>query len=135
MTATAAVRARLIQITAVTALVPADRITTQVSSQSAPLPRIRLERVASFDEGHLRGTKSIRRARVQVSAIATKLETAQAIADAIYGDAAGSALSGWQGQAGAASVHAILPEDERADFEGGETPAHRVFRDYIVWMR
>jgi hypothetical protein len=134
MSPTNVIRTRLLAVSAVTAIVVA-RITTEVTPQSKDLPAIRVSLVSVKDHGHLRGTKTTTEAVVQVDSLATSLSEARALADAVYGDGAGSGLAGFEGAVSTATVQAILPGDERQDFVGDEIKTYRVSRDYTVWFR
>lgn len=134
MTPSAAVKSRLLDVAAVTALV-STRVYVDLLPAKPTLPAIRVARISQFEIAHLRGTGAAKRARVQIDAVATSLETATAVADAASGDGAGSALSGWEGVVGSTPVLAVLPVDERSDYTGDELKQWRVSRDYIVWMR
>lgn len=136
MTPSAAVKARLLAVSEVTTLV-GSRIYVDLLPQKPTLPAIRIQRIDEIEEAHLRGARAMRRARVQVDAVALSLETATAVSDALHGDGAGAALSGWEGELGspAQQVMAVLPIDTRSDYEGDELRQWRVSRDYFVWMR
>ena len=134
MTPSATVKARLLSLNAVTTLV-VSRVYVDLLPQKPTLPAIRIQRISEAEDAHLRGAKAMRRARVQVDAIATSLETATAVSDAAHGDGAGSGLSGWTGEVSGQSVLAVLPSDTRSDYEGDELRQWRVSRDYFVWMR
>jgi hypothetical protein len=136
VTPAAAVKSRLSAITGLTSLVSA-RIYVDLLPQKPTLPAVRVQRISEIEDAHLRGVGAIRRARVQVDAIATSLETATQVSDAAHGDGAGSGLSGWQGDLGSPAVRvmAMLPTDTRSDYEGDELKQWRVSRDYFVWMR
>ncbi len=134
MTPSAAIKSRLLDIAAVTTLV-ATRIYVDMLPAKPTLPAIRVQRISELEAAHLRGSGAARRARVQVDAIATSLETATAVADAAHGAGDGSALSGWTGEVGSTPVLAILPADVRSDYQGDELKQWRVSRDYIVWLR
>ncbi len=137
MTVTAAIKARLVELSALTALV-STRIYVETLPQKPTLPAIRIQRISEFADVHLRGAQAMRRARVQVDAVASSLETATAVAEAAHGDGAGSGLSGWQGTVGGSpgeTVFAILPADARTDYDAEELRQWRVSRDYLVWMR
>ena len=134
MTPSAAVKARLLDVTALTTLV-VSRIYVDLLPQKPTLPAIRIQRITEVEDAHLRGAKAMRRARVQVDAIALSLETATAVSDAAHGDGAGSGLSGWQGDVNGQLVMAVLPSDTRSDYTADEVRQWRVSRDYFVWMR
>ena len=136
MTPAAAVKARLLSLSAVTTLV-VSRIYVELLPQKPTLPAIRLHGIDEIEDAHLRGAMAIRTARVQVDAIAMSLETATEVSDAAHGDGAGSGLSGWTGELGSPAqlVMAILPAGKRVDYEGDELRQWRVSRDYFVTMR
>jgi hypothetical protein len=134
MSPTNVIRTRLLAVSAVTALV-VSRVTVEVTPQSKDLPAIRVSLVSVKDHGHLRGTKATTEAVVQVDSLSTSLAGARALADAAYGDGAGSGLAGFEGTVSTATVQAILPDQERQDFVGDEVKTYRVSRDYTVWFR
>jgi len=134
VTPSATVKARLLSLNAVTTLV-VSRVYVDLLPQKPTLPAIRIQRISESEDAHLRGAKAMRRARVQVDAIATSLETATAVSDAAHGDGAGSGLSGWTGEVSGQAVMAILPSDTRSDYEADELRQWRVSRDYFVSMR
>jgi len=134
MTPSATIKGRLAGITAVTTLV-GTRVYVDLLPQKPTLPAIRVQRISELEDAHLRGARAIRRARVQVDAIAASLETATAVSDAAHGDGAGSGLAGFEGEISGQRVMAVLPSDTRSDYEGDELRQWRVSRDYIVWMR
>ena len=134
MTPSAALKTRLVGLSAVTTLV-GQRVYVDLLPQKPTLPAIRVQRISELEDAHLRGARAIRRARVQVDAIAASLETATAVSDAAHGDGAGSGLAGFEGEISGQRVMAVLPSDTRSDYEGDELRQWRVSRDYIVWMR
>jgi hypothetical protein len=134
VTPSAALKTRLVGLSAVTTLV-GQRVYVDLLPQKPTLPAIRVQRISELEDAHLRGARAIRRARVQVDAIAASLETATAVSDAAHGDGAGSGLAGFEGEISGQRVMAVLPSDTRSDYEGDELRQWRVSRDYIVWMR
>lgn len=137
MTPAATIKARLVALSPVTALV-GTRVYVDLLPQKPTLPAIRVQRISEQEDVHLRGARALRRARVQVDAIAVSLEDATAVSEAAHGDGAGSGLSGWTGTVGGSpgqAVLAVLPVDTRSDYEGEELRQWRVSRDYMVSMR
>jgi hypothetical protein len=80
--AIATVRTVLVAAGAVTALVPAIKITPLVRIQSIAPPAITLTRVSVTPLNHLRGWGSLDANRVQLDAWATRYDACRAIADA-----------------------------------------------------
>jgi hypothetical protein len=141
VTVTEAMRARLGQITAVTALV-GTRIYDVKTPQAGAFPRIRLQRVSEVEFMHLRGSANVFRARVQVDAIAQEksgvdaLGSARAVDAALHGPGDGSALGGWQGEIGSPPfrVWMVKPIDVREMYDAEALTQFKVMRDYEVWF-
>lgn len=114
--------------------------------QSATLPAVRVQVIDDLDAYHLRGGAGLKRARVQVDAFAHETSggdpyaSAQALADAINGDDAGSGLSGFAGVIqGSGSpgleIAAIFRVFRRAEYESAELRQVRIQQDYDVHYR
>ena len=137
-----AVIARLSQIAAVTALV-GTRIYMLVLEQQATLPAIRVQMIDDLKDYHHRGGNRNGPARVQVDCWAAASSgvdpdaAAQAVAEAINGDDAGSGLSGWRGTLGspALTVLGIFRVDRDVMWESDERREVRVRQDYQVHYR
>ena len=138
-----AVVARLLDINALTTLV-AQRIYMLILPQKPTLPAVRVQRISSLREQHLRGPSQPARARVQVDAYAVASSgadpyaTASAVAAAIRGDGLGdqaSGLWGWIGSVGSPDVrihNAELVADDDPFYEAGELRAVRIRQDYLI---
>lgn len=94
---------------------------------------------------HLRGGSNFGRARVQVdvyageSSGADPYENAEALADAIHGDEAGSALSGFQGHVGGSPgglfLTGVFRIDKQALYDADELRVVRIRQDYWTYYR
>lgn len=132
MTAAEVVRARLLSISAVTALV-GQRVRTLVLAQNETLPAIRVQRVSESEAMHLRGSVGLRVARVQVDSYASTFAAARSLDAAAHGDGAGSGLCGFSGAVGSAWVRGIFPMAVQDMFEKDNgREFYRVTRDYEV---
>lgn len=131
MTAAEVVRARLLETGAITALI-GQRVRTVVLAQNETLPAIRVQRISESEPMHLRGSGSLRRARVQVDSYAASFADARTLDAAVHGDGAGSGLCGFAGMVGSAKVHGIFPMDVQDLYEKDEREFYRVSRDYEV---
>lgn len=142
MTAAEAIRARLLSLPAVTALV-GTRVYNQKLPQNLTQPSILVQRVSSAHGMHARGGVSISRARVQVDAITAEgsgydhVAAATAIDEAAHGDGDGSALCGWSGSIGSPAVHvlAVIPDQVRESYNADVRRQFHVSRDYFVTYR
>ena len=134
--AASVVRARLLSLAAVTALV-GQRVYTQHLPQSPVLPAVLVERVGDVRYGHLRGGERLTMTRVQVTSIATSRAAAVALEAAVDGDDAGSGLAHWRGAVGSPSIDVLWcePQDVREDYTAGELRQYRISRDYRVFHR
>lgn len=134
--AAATVRARLLSIAAVTALV-GTRVYTMHLPQSPVLPAVLVERVGDVRYEHLRGGERLQMTRVQVTSVANDRATAVAVEAAVDGDNAGSGLAHWRGTVGSPSIEVrwCQPQDVREDYVAGELRQYRVSRDYRVFHR
>jgi hypothetical protein len=139
VTAVTAIRARLLTVSAVTALVAA-RVYVELLPQESTLPAIVVRLVDQHEPMHLRGPVGVNQSRVQVDAIATTKAGADALDAAVHGDGLGtgaSGLLGWIGSLGspAFEVLAVAPLDRLDGYEAVEVKAFRVMRDYRVTWR
>lgn len=135
MDVAAAVRVRILQIGAVTALVNARVWTGPTFPQSPTLPGVKVMRVGGFETMHLKGASGLRWARAQVDIIAATRAAAVTVEEAIDGDGGGSGLTGWSGEIGSPPfvVLAIEPlEDPRELFDPDERNEFRLMREYRV---
>jgi hypothetical protein len=148
MTVIEAVRTRLLQIDALTALV-GTRIYALKLPQSPTLPAMRLQQIGREELTHLRGSTGIYRARVQVDAVTEEAsggdpyEEAHAVSDAAHGDGFdcenASGLNGWRGDIGspAFTITGVLPVPSggpREMVDPDELNQVKVMHDYFVWF-
>jgi len=134
--------ARLLQVTALTAIV-ADRVYALILPQDGELPAVRVQAIDRNDPMHLRGTVGIITARVQVDHYAHResggdpLQTARDMAAAAHGRFTGgvaTGLAGWRGSIGGTQVDRIYLLVEREEFQAAELDEVRVMQDYeITW--
>jgi len=139
MTVAAAIRARLLDLAPVTALVSA-RVYVLRLPQSPALPAVRVQQIDAVDPFHFRGPNGLSRARVQVDSVGDTVAEAEAVDAAVYGDGLGSdatGLAGWFGALGSPAfvIDAILPIDVRQLIDPEELNQVRVSRDFFVWHR
>lgn len=143
MTPEEAVIARLEAIGPLASLV-SSRIYMVKLPQAPTLPAVRVQRISSMRDQHMRGPAFPAQARVQVDAYVTETPGADpyadvsAVANAIRGDGLGdsaSGLWGWIGDLGspALHIHAVeLLADTDPSVEAGELRAWRIRQDYMV---
>lgn len=116
MTIEEAVRARLLEIAAVTALV-GSRIWLVMNPQSPVHPSVRVQVITDRRAHHLRGPNGLREASVQVDgyvrtqAGADAYAQAVSLATAIEGDGLGEVASGLDGWIGAVGSSAVVIRD------------------------
>lgn len=141
MTPEEAVRSRLLQVSAVTALV-ASRIWSVKLPQSPTLPAVAVSLVGEITDYHLRGEDHTKSARVQVDTYVQEgagswKATVDAIAKAIHGDGAGLGLSGWRGTLGSPpfDVLLVMRLDRQQTYEAAELRVVRIRQDYRVIFR
>lgn len=142
MTITEAVRALLLQLTPVSALV-ATRVYQMKTPQRPTFPLLRLQRVDDLEDLHLRGTSGVRRARIQVDAMVDESTTADpcasanALMAAVHGGGDGTGLCGWSGFVGTPAVEilGIMPAGLREGYDPDELRLYTVSRDYLVTYR
>lgn len=136
-----AVAVRLLDVADVTDIV-GQRIYVDRLPQAPTYPLVLVQLVHEPTDYHLRG--GIRwRARVQVDAYAQEASgldafgQALALADAVHGDDAGSALSGWVGDIGSPALRilGILRVDRGRGYEAAELRLYRQRQDYWVHFR
>lgn len=139
MTPEAAVVERLLDISAVTAIV-GTRVYLDKLPQQATYPAVLVQLVHEPISRHLRG--SLRwRARVQVDAYVKDVGDAYStdvdLADAIHGDDAGSGLEAWFGSFGSPTfnVTGILRVERERGYEPEEFRLLRQRQDYWVYFR
>ncbi len=148
MTVEDAVVARLLSLAAVTALVSATdaahaRVYLDKLPQSPLYPCVRVTLVSEPEDYHLRGGSAMKRARVQVDAFAKEVSgvnpyaLADAVATAIHGDEAGSALSGWIGEIGSPALEVLgcFRVDRRRMYDPDELRVLTMSQDYQVTYR
>ena len=137
---TAALRAHLLTVSAVTALV-STRIRLEKMVQSEPIwPVLRLHLIDRFGGMHLRGSAGIKRARVQVDALYMEVSglnvhtLAWALSAAVEGPGDGTGLLGFTGDIGspAVHIHAITDGGARSGYDPHELKQFKVMHDYIV---
>jgi hypothetical protein len=146
MTPEEAVRLRLLQIGAVSALVT-SRIYMLKLPQNPTLPAVRVQIIGELDDVHLRGAGGTYQSRVQVDAYVSELGTAAApdpyatvrnLAAAITGNGAGTGLEGWQGViagTGPLRITGIFRIDRDSTYEAAELRLLRMRQDFRVWWR
>lgn len=104
---------------AVTALVPAERITPLIRPQSIDLPSITLQRVSQTPVDHLRGESNLDSNQVQLDVWADSYATARSIADACR-------------TAGVAANHRMTFEGD--GYEPDTDPElYRITQTWAVW--
>jgi hypothetical protein len=140
-----AVRARILDLAAVTALV-STRVYMLKLPQQPTLPAVRVQLVADNVEQQLRGPDGIRRGRVQVDIYAAEAAgspyaSVTAVADALDGDGLGtnaSGLFGWIGDIGSPALEVLnvrYAAPRRAWYESEEKRQVRMMLDYYVEYR
>lgn len=142
MTPAEAVRARILEISAVTALV-GSRVYSNIFPQSPTWPAVRVQDIGQNEDLHLRGAVGCIRGRVQVDVVSgvrsgvSALSEAKEVMALIHGDGAGSGLNAWTGSLGspATQVDLIEPVDYRERFEAEEIKAWMISRDYRAHVR
>lgn len=106
--------------------------------QGVTLPAIVVQLVDDIERPHLRGGNRQGEARVQVDCYVTErggYTALLALADAVDGDDAGSALNGWKGTIGAMKVEHIARITRAPSFESEELAVIRLRLDYRVVYR
>lgn len=146
MTAVDAVLARLEDIAALVALVPATRHYALIFPQNVSElgNAIRVTLVDRLQQMHLRGASALCRARIQIdiAARATSgtdpFSAASAIFDAMHGPGDGTGLCAFQGDVSSSPsipIRAILPDPAgpRVRFDADELRMVVISHDYFVW--
>lgn len=140
MTPETAVRARILALSAVTAIT-GQRVYVDKFPQKPTLPAVLVQLVHEPTEYHLRGGLRFQ-ARVQVDAYVPETgdayTTVNTLADAIHGDDAGSGLSGWAGEIAGTppmTITGILRIERRRGYEPEELRLLRQRQDYWVYFR
>lgn len=142
MTVDTAIRAHLLTLSAVTALV-GQRVYTSEWPQSNKQSGVLVRLIDEVQTAHLRGGVSLFRARVQVDAVAFKASgvdhkaVATAIDEAVHGPGDGSGLCGFHGDVGspAFEIEAILPDSVREIYSPDVLQMFVRSRDYFVTHR
>lgn len=142
MTCVPAIRARLLNVSAVTAIA-STRIWSLVFPQNPVFPAIRITEISKIEPMGLRGTQGFWRARVQVDCATNALTssdpygTARSLAAAVRGgfDGSGSptGLIGWSGSAAGVEITGITHVDTRESYEADEKRQAMVSADYYVY--
>lgn len=142
----AAIVERLLDITAVTAIV-SDRVFMLKLPQGETRASLRVQRIPGPRPQHLRGPDGTYRTRVQVDAYVAEAPGVDAytsvttLADAVRGDGLGdgaSGLFGWRGTLGGSpatvQIHNIevMHGDAAPFYEPGELRQLRIEQDYLV---
>lgn len=137
---TEALRTKILTLTAVTVLA-----STRVYLLHFPpviiFPAVRLQQIGEVEEVHLRGTVTLRRARVQIDAVSTEEASASLycaaadLSDAIHGSVIGGAatgLVGFQGTVDGVDIASIIALDRRETYDPTARRMVVVSRDYWV---
>lgn len=115
-------RALLTGSAAVTALVPASRISFGAHPQGAGWPGIVLQTVSAFKEAHMQGPDGLLRGRVQVDCYALTYAEAKRVARAVIETLHARAIGGFR------PILWVAARDSR---EGGTNEADRPFRSSL----
>lgn len=142
MTVEEVVRARILAITAVTALV-GTRVYMQKLPESPKYPLVRVQFIDDAVPFHLRGPVGVTPARIQVDAIARDGDaygSASSLLQAIDGDGLGKQATGLAGFIGgigspAFEIVGVFPQSKRSDYDPEELRILTLSRDYIVWTK
>jgi hypothetical protein len=145
VTAEEAVRARIMAIAAVTALV-GTRVYMQKLPESPKYPLVRVQFIDDAVPFHLRGPVGVRPARIQVDAIARdgsgvdSYDSAARVLEAIDGDGLGKQATGLAGFIGGIGsppfeIVGVFPQSKRTDYDPEELRIVTHSRDYIVWTK
>jgi hypothetical protein len=137
---TDALRTRILTIAAVTALA-STRVYLLHFPPGVTFPAVRIQQIGELEEVHLRGSGTLRRARVQIDAVATDDVSASLycdaadLSDAVHGSVTGGAatgLVGFQGTIGGVDIASIIALDRRETFDPTARRMVVVSRDYWV---
>ncbi len=145
MTPEEAVRARILALSAVTALV-STRVWTEKLPQKPIFPCVVVQEVTDSEGQHLRGPSGLCVARVQVEAQAMEVSgtdpyaAAATLAAAIHGDGLGTAASGLFGWIGAIGsppfqIRGVKAGPRTRRYDAGELRVMTILRDYLVTYR
>lgn len=139
MTVDSAIRARLLSLSSVTAIV-GTRVYDGQLPQKTTFPAVCVTRVSTVEAQHLRGPDAWSESRVQVDAFASTKAAADALSDVMHGDGLGtsaSGLRGWIGSIGspAFEIRNIVPLDAQEAYFPNELRLWKVSRDYRVFWR
>lgn len=143
MTVAAAIAERLLELSAVTALV-GTRVRVMKLRQSDTLPAIRVDEISGIDDLHERGAVGVIKSRVQVDSYADTASgvdpyaVASAVDAALHGDGAGSGLNAWRGSVGSPPFQIDVIRDlgvTRTLEKEGSREIVRVIREYMVTHR
>lgn len=123
----------------------ADRIHMLVAPQDPVIPVAVLQLISNVSQYHARGENRSQFARVQLKVYAGRHSGADAYRDAdafaerIHGDGAGSCLSGFRGQVGGSPgglfIESIQAIEKRGLYEPDELQLVGIVRDYFVYYR
>jgi len=139
-----AVRARIMAIAAVTALV-GTRVYMQRLPESPKYPLVCVRFIDDQSPYHLRGPIGTKTARVQADAIARESSgvdpyaDAMSLLDAIDGDGLGRQATGVAGFVGGIGsppfeIVGVFPQSRRTSYDPQELRIVTASRDYIVWF-
>lgn len=141
MTVEEAVRARILALSAVTALC-STRVYLGILPQGPTYPNVLVQIIDDAIPYHLRGPVGTKTARVQVDARARAGDAyggALDVLEAIDGDGLGRDASGVAGFIGpigspAFEFKAVFPQSRRWEYDPEELRVVTMSRDYIVWF-
>ena len=137
MTCAEAVRAYLVTLSPVTALVAVTSITVNKYQQHPALPAVCLFQISDVQDPHLRGTSGLAKARIQIDVIASTMSQARAVDAAIQGTYTAGSATGLRGTtfsigSPGLSILSAFPGGYREIYDAEELKQYRVSRDYIV---
>jgi hypothetical protein len=136
MTVDTAIRARLLSLAPIAALVNA-RVFTVILPQGVTLPAIRVQRVGQLEPMHLRGPINVFKTRVQVDSVALSKAAADVVDAAVQGDGLGgdaTGLKGFKGTIGSPPfvIRCIEFADLRDGYDAEELRQYKISRDFFV---
>lgn len=139
MTAAKAAHARLLNISALTALV-GTQITVGKFAQQTPLPAVCVFLIDAIDDQHLRGPQGTPTARITVESRARTKAGVDAVAEAAHGDGLGThatGLYGWIGTIGSPSfrIDNVRDAGRREGYDADELRQFYVQHDYFIDYR
>ena len=132
MTIDGAILGRLNAIAAVTALT-STRIYALHLPQNPTLEALTFQQVSGVRVHAFGADRGLVEGRFQVDSWGNTFEEAKALADAVRGDGAASALSRWSGTQDSTVVQDILLNTE-LDFFEDTSGDYRIMQDYTVWF-